>query len=123
MTDNRAGFTLVEALAAVTILAAGLVLIQQIYATTARAEFSARQLNTALWVAEEQMARAWAGPLKAEELSGMTRSGVAWRRSIAPLFDQAQTTTPGLWLIEVFVQAGGTGRQVRLETLRYGATQ
>ena len=123
MTDSRAGFTLVEALTAITILAAGLVLIQQIYASTARAEYSARQLNAALWVAEEQMARAWAGPLETHDLTGVTRSGVAWRQSIKPLFDPMEASSAGLWLVEVLAQAEGMSRQVRLETLRYGAAE
>jgi len=57
MNERRAGFTLVEALVALTVLAAGLVLVQQIYRNSMRADHVAEQMNAALWLADRQMNR------------------------------------------------------------------
>ena len=119
MSDPRAGFTLVESLAALTVLAAGLVLIQQIYSNSMRAEATAEQMNAALWLADQQMALAVAVRPSPGIETGGSSNGLTWRRRTR-LVDPLDGRAHGLWKIEVDVTIPSSSRVTRLSTLQLG---
>ena len=119
MAERAVGFTLIEAMVAMSLLAGGLILVQQIHGAAARVEHAARERDAALGLAEAQVARAYAAPLGVDESDGVTPQGLAWRRSVRPAATYADDRIATLWLIEVAVTAPG-GRRVTLRTLRRG---
>ncbi|MGD1926303.1 MAG: prepilin-type N-terminal cleavage/methylation domain-containing protein [Paracoccaceae bacterium] len=119
MNEPRAGFTLVEALVALAMLAAGLVLVQQIYRNSMRADLAAEQMNAALWLADRQMAIGVASPLSPGIDAGEGANGLTWRRNTR-LADPLVGQSHGLWIIEVEVRAPQSFRTTRLATFRLG---
>ncbi|MEM7060439.1 MAG: prepilin-type N-terminal cleavage/methylation domain-containing protein [Pseudomonadota bacterium] len=119
MSDPRAGFTLVEALAALTVLAVGLVLVQQIYRNSIRTDHAAEQMNAALWLADRHMAIGVASPLAPGIETGEGANGFRWRRHTY-LADPSDGQMRGIWVIEVEVSAPQLSRKTRLVTMRLG---
>ena len=119
MNEPRAGFALVEALVALTVLAAGLVLVQQIYRNSMRADHVAEQMNAALWLADRQTAIGVASPLSPGVDAGEGANGLTWRRNTR-LADPLDGQSHGLWIIEVEVRVPQSSRTTRLATLRLG---
>lgn len=115
----RAGFTLVEVLVALTILAVTLVPLFRVYSSGLRLSDAGERRAKALIVAEGILSEAAvAFPYTAIDRSGETEDGYAWQLKVEPY--QPDEALPPLYMFQANVawRAGPHDRSLRLETLR-----
>ena len=115
--EGSAGFTLVETLIALAIIAAALGGTLQVVAAQARTTRAVDDRRMAMLVAQSQLAAIAAAADSGQFTARGRTSGVAWRVDIAPY--QTSYTYPRVELITVAAGAGSAGRPlVTLHSLR-----
>ena len=114
------GFTLVEALAAFTILAVSMVVLSGGLATTFHRESGSRVREDLLRIAENEMNGAGIlGPLEAGVTRGVSPDGYEWVVTIEPYEAGSPTVSvpEGFWVDVVAGRSSG-GPQIKLRTLK-----
>jgi len=129
-TKRQVGFTLVEVLVALAIIGMALGAIAAVFGQGLAGHETASEAETALAVAEEQLALA-ASVQRPGAASGVFSGQFAWQTTVAPYKDAEDKTAgapsglPPLYRIAVSVawHDGRHTRQVSLSTLRLGVPQ
>lgn len=125
---SQSGFTLIEVLVALAIVGLALGAIAGVFGQGLTAHETASGAETALAVAEEQLALATATP-RPGGANGVFANRFAWQTNVAPYQDTADKTAdapsalPPLYRIAVSVawHDGRHTHEVSLSTLRLGA--
>jgi len=113
-TRSTVGFTLVEAVVALAVVATGAVAAEQLLARSARTVAAERAATRAQLAAQSLLAEARVAPLPLGTVAGTTTDGVAFEREVRP------TEHPALREVRVRTRAGtGPGAACELvEVLR-----
>lgn len=121
MNDKSAqsGFSLVETLVALAIIALALPAFYRTVANAYRASAASQLQDTALQLARSQLDKAIADEnLKPGIMEGMGDNGIGWRLSVASL-DPDNPVSFTYWLTLETVSSTG-GQLVKLETVKIG---
>lgn len=111
------GFSLIEVVVALTVLAAGLVMVQRLTGQAAVGAHAAADRITAVFLAEAVLAEArTAEALSPGITEGVGPAGGAWRLSISP-FGAPSVAGDVVWRLVVDAGPARQSRPVRLETL------
>jgi Tfp pilus assembly protein PilV len=113
-TRSALGFTLVEAVVALAVVATGAVAAERLLARSARTVAAERAATRAQLAAQGLLAEARMGPLPLGTVAGTTTDGVAFEREVRP------TGHPALREVRVRTRAGtaaGAGCEL-VEVLR-----
>ena len=125
---GEVGFTLIEVLVALAIIGLALGAVASVFSNGLTAHETVSDAETALALAEEQLALAAAAPHPGAS-NGTYGGRFAWHATIAPYTDPSDrspdepTTLPQLYRVAVSVawQDGRRSRALSLSTLRVGA--
>jgi len=113
MTSRRAvGFTLVEAVVALAVVATGAIAAEQLLARSARTVAIERAATRAQLAAQSLLAEARVGPLPLGTVGGTTADGVAFEREVRA------TDHPALREVRVRTQAAAGAGCELVEVLR-----
>ena len=104
MCSSDLGFTLVEAMVALAIVATGAVAAERLLARSARTVAVERAATQAQLAAQSLLAAARVGPLPLGSVGGTTADGVAFEREVRP------TEHPALREVRVRTRAGPGAR-------------
>jgi len=126
--SRSAGFTLIEVLVALAVVGLALGVMAGVFSNGLLGHETASGAETALALAEGQLALAAASP-RPGATSGIYDNRFAWQTSVAPFQDAADkdipapASLPSLYRIAVSVswRDGYRSRQVSLSTLRLGS--
>jgi prepilin-type N-terminal cleavage/methylation domain-containing protein len=122
-TDNG-GFTLIEVLVALTILAVALAPLLQVYSSGIRLGVTGEHFAKATIVAEAVIAEAAAAsPYSESNRSGATAGGFDWQLNVSPF--EPDDTVPQAFSFQTVVswQEGRHSRSLTLRTLRLDPSQ
>jgi len=104
--QRERGFTLIEAVVALLILALGLTAVMRLVSTGLDATQAANRLSIETLLARSELARfAVEQPIEPGEQAGELAGGYRWRRIVRPLAEM-----PGLVLLEVALTVWREGR-------------
>jgi general secretion pathway protein I len=122
---NNDGFTLLEILAALSVLAVSMGVLMHIFSTSLQNSVASRQYTQAVLLAESMLAEKELSPTaESQTLSGQLNDLYHWRYITSPYNpDNIQQATssplvPYLADIEISWEAGGKQHSVTLSTLR-----
>jgi type II secretory pathway pseudopilin PulG len=100
MTRHAPGFTLVEAVVALVVVATGVVASQRLLAQSARTVAAERAATRAQLAAQDLLAEARHGALPIGRIDGTDATGIRYERDVRP------TDHPALRTVQVRTQSG-----------------